>query len=53
MKNHKIVYIGQFIPPAGNAVAQRVRANACLLRALGYEVVLVGCDKETATTKRK
>lgn len=53
MKNHKIIYIGQFIPPAGNAVAQRVRANAHLFRALGYDVVLVGCDKEIATTKRK
>ena len=53
MNNHKIIYIGQFIPPDGNAVAQRVRANARLFRALGYDVVLVGCDKEIATTERK
>lgn len=52
MKKSKIVYIGQFIPPTGNAVAQRVRANACLLRELGYDVVLVGCDKQASEIKK-
>lgn len=52
MKKRKIVYIGQFIPPDGNAAAQRVRANAYLFKALGYDVVLIGCDKDVRTTKR-
>lgn len=42
MKSNVIVYIGAFELPEGNAAAQRVRANATVLSALGYEVVLVG-----------
>lgn len=40
--NNKILYIGGFILPNGNAAAQRVIANSKLLRELGYEVTLVG-----------
>ncbi len=53
MKKNKIIYIGQFIPPDGNAVAQRVYANACLFAELGYEVVLVGCDKGASAVQRR
>lgn len=38
----KILYIGGFKLPAGNAAAQRVTGNAKAIRALGYEVVLIG-----------
>ncbi len=37
-----IVYVGGFRLPDGNAAAQRVVANARILRELGYRVILVG-----------
>ncbi|MDY0016224.1 MAG: glycosyltransferase [Candidatus Delongbacteria bacterium] len=40
-----ILYIGGFELPDKNAAAQRVIANAKLLRDLGYNVVLFGTDK--------
>lgn len=45
VKNY-IVYIGQLIPPDKNAVAQRVYANAKLIKMCGYVPVVVGCDKD-------
>ena len=41
----KILYIGGFELPDKNAAAQRVVANAKLLRDIGHEVVLLGVDK--------
>ncbi len=41
----KILYIGGFILPDGNAAAQRVIANAKLFTALGYDVKLVGLSE--------
>lgn len=41
MRN-KVLYIGGFILPNGNAAAQRVIANAKILRELNYDVKLVG-----------
>lgn len=46
----KILYIGGFELPDKNAAAQRVVANAKLLRELGHEVVLMGVDKSRAGT---
>ena len=40
-----VLYIGGFNLPDKNAAAQRVIANAKMLREIGYEVVLVGLDK--------
>lgn len=42
MKRNIVLYVGAFELPDLNAAAQRVRANATILAALGYEVVLVG-----------
>ncbi len=42
MKRDVVLYVGAFELPDRNAAAQRVRANATLLAALGYKVVLVG-----------
>ena len=41
----KVLYLGGFDLPDKNAAAQRVVANAKILRALGYNVTLVGLDK--------
>lgn len=41
MKN-VVIYVGAFELPDRNAAAHRVRANATLLKSLGYEVVLIG-----------
>lgn len=46
-----ILYIGGFIPPAGNAAAHRVMANAKIMRDLGYEVVLLGTTKDPVLLK--
>lgn len=46
MKRNVILYVGAFELPDRNAAAQRVRANATLLAALGYEVVLVGRNSD-------
>jgi hypothetical protein len=48
MENNKqktVLYIGGFELPDKNAAAQRVIANAKILRALGYDVVFVGVDR--------
>lgn len=45
-----IVYVGAFELPDRNAAAQRVLANAFLLRMLGYRVVLAGVTQETGAT---
>ncbi|MBN1958138.1 MAG: glycosyltransferase [Desulfuromonadales bacterium] len=42
MNRNVVLYVGAFELPDLNAAAQRVRANASILKALGYEVVLVG-----------
>ncbi len=42
MNRNVVLYVGAFELPDRNAAAQRVRANATLLAALGYEIVLVG-----------
>lgn len=41
----KVLYIGNFIFPDGNAAGKRVYANGKLLQDLGYDVVFVGLDK--------
>ncbi|MCI5039730.1 MAG: glycosyltransferase [Donghicola eburneus] len=46
MKRNVVLYVGAFELPDLNAAAQRVRANATLLTALGYEVVLVGRNSD-------
>ncbi|NOR45752.1 MAG: glycosyltransferase [Candidatus Delongbacteria bacterium] len=47
MKNNNlnILYLGGFELPDKNAAAQRVIANAKLLRSLGHNVVFLGTDK--------
>lgn len=42
LKRDVVIYIGGFELPDCNAAAQRVRANATLLSALGYKIVLAG-----------
>lgn len=42
----KILYIGGFELPDKNAAAQRVLANAKLFRDIGFDVVLLGVDKQ-------
>ena len=44
----KILYIGGFELPDKNAAAQRVMANAMLLREMGCDTTLVGVSKECA-----
>ena len=46
MRNN-VLYIGGFTLPDGNAAAQRVIANAKILRELNYAVFLVGLSHET------
>lgn len=45
----KALYIGGFDLPDKNAAAQRVIANAKVLRDIGWEVTLVGLDKEATS----
>ncbi len=40
--NQKIIYIGNFMVPEGDATAQLVNTNAKLFKTLGYDVLLVG-----------
>lgn len=40
----KIIYVGNFAFPHGNASGARVLGNGYLLRELGYEVIYVGLD---------
>ena len=43
-----ILYIGGFELPDKNAAAQRVISNAKLLRAIGYDVMLIGLTKDAS-----
>jgi len=47
MKRDIVLYIGAFELPDRNAAAQRVLANAAILAALGYKIVLVGRNSAT------
>ncbi|MFL2105213.1 glycosyltransferase [Desemzia sp. FAM 23991] len=40
----KILYIGNFSFPVGNAAGKRVYANGKILKKLGYEVIFIGTD---------
>lgn len=42
----KILYIGGFELPDKNAAAQRVMANALLLREMGFDVIFIGPTKD-------
>ena len=42
----KLVYIGGFELPDKNAAAQRVTSNAKIFSSLGYDVTIIGVDKE-------
>ena len=42
-----IIYVGGFELPDKNAAAQRCVSNAKIFRDLGYEVVLLGVDKDS------
>src|ERR1035437_4142680 len=44
-ENRTVLYIGGFELPDKNAAAQRVLANAKILRSLGYSVYFIGIDK--------
>ena len=44
----KILYIGGFEMPDKNAAAQRVMANALLLREMGFEVTFIGPIRDRA-----
>ena len=50
MKKNKILYIGNFSFPDGNASGKRVYANGKTLRELGYEVLFLGMDSEIDNT---
>lgn len=43
---NKVLYVGNFSFPMGNAAGKRVYANGKLFRELGYEVIFVGMDKK-------
>lgn len=49
----KILYIGGFEMPDKNAAAQRVMANALLLREMGFEVIFIGPTKDRANAVTK
>lgn len=44
MRANKILYVGNFSFPKGNAAGARVLGNGYLLRDLGYDVVFIGLD---------
>ena len=46
MMSKSILYLGGFELPDKNAAAQRVMANAKLLRELGFEVSFIGISKD-------
>lgn len=50
LKMKKIVYLGGFELPDKNAAAQRVMANALLLRDMGFEVSFIGPTKDRVYT---
>lgn len=45
----RILYVGGFDLPDGNAAAQRVIANAKIFESLGYQVRLYGCSRQNAS----
>ena len=47
----RILYIGRFELPDKEATANRVVANAKLLREMGYEVVLAGWSEEASSSE--
>jgi len=50
VEKNVIIYIGGFELPDKNAAAQRCVANSKIFRELGYEVVLLGIDKNQDET---
>ncbi len=46
MKKNVVIYVGSFEMPDRNAAAQRVMANALILKFLGYNVVFAGRNSE-------
>jgi glycosyltransferase involved in cell wall biosynthesis len=52
MDKRKVVYIGNFSFPFGNASGKRVYANGKLLRKLGHQVVFVGVSKDVMIETR-
>ena len=50
--SRKVLYIGGFELPDKNAAAQRVMANAKLLRELGFEVSFIGISKDIENAPR-
>jgi len=48
--NKTILYIGGFELPLGNAAAKRAIANTRILEKLGYNVILLGIDKNKKYT---
>ncbi|NOR69586.1 MAG: glycosyltransferase [Methylomarinum sp.] len=53
MKRKVILYVGGFELPDKNAAAQRCVSNAKIFRDLGYEVVLLGVDKDSKSSLKK
>ena len=49
MSKKTIIYTGGFELPDKNAAAQRVLANAKIFRELGFNVILIGINKELST----
>ena len=49
----KILYIGGFELPDKNAAAQRVIANAMLLREMGFDVTFMGISKDIANAPKE
>lgn len=43
----KIIYVGNFSFPLGNAAGKRVYANGKILEKLGYETIFIGTDNDT------
>ncbi len=48
-----VLYIGGFELPDKNAAAQRVMANAKMLREMGYEVSFIGVSKDMANAPKE
>ena len=48
----KVIYIGGFELPDKNAAAQRVMANAKLLREMGFDVSFIGISKDIKNAPR-
>ncbi len=48
----RLLYVGNFILPDGNAAAHRVIGNAKAFREAGHEVVLLGCINEVTKEAR-